>query len=149
MAIQGYDNLTIGPGSSGPKSALKPFLPRTYKGFSTVSTDTINGALYDLALIKQDLINHFHIKKGEKLENPEFGTIIWDMLFEPLTEQVKELIVNDVTTIVNSDPRIKTVQTIVTQVKQGLQIELTLIYVPYNIQESMQFTFDNENGLLR
>jgi phage baseplate assembly protein W len=99
-------------------------------------------------LIKQDLINQFYIRKGEKLENPEFGTIIWDMIFEPLTEQTKSLIVNDVTVIVNSDPRIKSIQTIVTQVKLGLQIELTLMYVPYNIQETMQLTFDQANGIV-
>jgi hypothetical protein len=143
MAIQGYDNLQIGSASS----AQKTFLPRTYKGFSTVSSNSIKGSLYDLALIKQDLINQFHIKKGEKLENPEFGTIIWDMLFEPLTEQIKTIIVKDVTVIVNSDPRIRSVQTIVTQVNQGLQIELTLVYVPYNIQETMQFVFDKKNGI--
>jgi hypothetical protein len=70
------------------------------------------------------------------------------MLFEPMTEQVKSLIVNDVTDIVNSDPRIKSMQTIVTQVNQGLQIELTLKYIPYNIQESMQFRFDQNNGII-
>lgn len=147
MATQGYNNLIVGQQSSAANS-LKPFLPKTYKGFSTVNPDSVNSSLYDLALIKQDLINHFHIKKGEKLENPEFGTIIWDMLFEPLTEQVKTLIVNDVTAIVNSDPRLKTKKTIVTQVEQGLQIELTLLYVPYNIQEKMQLKFDQANGLI-
>jgi len=142
MAVQGYNNLQIGSTNS-----QKPFLPRTYKGFSTVNSNSIKGSLYDLTLIKQDLINQFYIRKGEKLENPEFGTIIWDMIFEPLTEQTKSLIVNDVTVIVNSDPRIKSIQTIVTQVKLGLQIELTLMYVPYNIQETMQLTFDQSNGI--
>jgi phage baseplate assembly protein W len=143
MSIQGYRNPQIGTGNTSKK-----FLPRTYKGFSTVNTNSIKGSLYDLALIKQDLINQFHIRKGEKLENPDFGTIIWDMLFEPMTEQVKSLIVNDVTDIVNSDPRIKSVDTIITQLNQGIQIELTLLYVPYNIQESMQFTFDKDNGIV-
>lgn len=142
MSIQGYENKQI-----GSNNTLKPFLPRSYKGFSTVNSNAINGSLYDLALIKQDLINQFYIRKGEKLENPEFGTIIWDMLYEPLTEQVKSLIVNDVTVIVNSDPRIKSIQTIVTQVEQGLQVELTLMYIPYNIQETMQLTFDKANGI--
>jgi phage baseplate assembly protein W len=142
MSVQGYNNLQIGSGNNP-----KPFLPRTYKGFSTVSTNSVKGSLYDLALIKQDLINQFYIRKGEKLENPDFGTIIWDMLFEPLTEQVKTLIANDVTTIVNSDPRIQSIQTIVTQVEYGLQIEITLLYLPYNIQESMQLTFDQASGI--
>ena len=147
MAVQGYDNLRLSS-SISTEARPKAFLPRTYKGFSSVSAETNNGALYDLALIKQDLINHFHIRKGEKLENPEFGTIIWDMLFEPLTEQVKEIIVNDVTDIINNDPRTKAVQTTVTQVEYGLQIEATLVYVPYNIQETLQFGFDSRNMIV-
>jgi phage baseplate assembly protein W len=142
MSTQGYETIKIGPTSGVP--SVKKFTSGSYKGFSTLHPDNQSVALYDLALIKQDLINHFHIRKGEKLENPEFGTIIWDMLFEPLTQQTRELIVNDVTAIVNNDPRTKMVKTVVTQVDQGLQIEVTMIYVPYNIQETMQLKFDQK-----
>lgn len=143
MAVQGYRTISVGATNTVAPSQV--FAPRSYKGFSTVSTDSINGSLYDFALIKQDLINHFHIRKGEKLENPEFGTIIWDMLFEPLTPQVKEIIVNDVTTIINNDPRTRAINVVVTQIDKGLQVEATLLYVPYNIQETMQLSFDNRN----
>ena len=145
MSSVGYENIRLGPTKTeGQRKALTS---RTYRGFSTVNADIQNTVLYDLALIKQDLINHFHIRKGEKLENPNFGTIIWQMLYEPLTEQNKAIIVNDVTGIVNSDPRTKVIKTIVTQKDQGIQIEITLIYLPYNIQEDMQFNFDQRIGL--
>lgn len=53
----------------------------TYKGFN--SKNKQNGfKLYDIDLVKQDIINHFYIRKGEKLENPSFGTIIWDMILD-------------------------------------------------------------------
>jgi phage baseplate assembly protein W len=146
MAVQGYNNLVVGKTNADPYH--KNFQPKTYKGFSTISSASKNGALYDLELIKQDLINHFHIKKGEKLENPTFGTIIWDMLFEPLTDQLKQLITNDVNVIINSDPRIKVLSSVITQVDKGIQLEFTLLYIPYNIQQSMQFTFDQDNGLI-
>ena len=146
MAQQGYENIRVGPNII--ENQKQRLTSRTYRGFSTVDGDSRSPALYDLALIKQDLINHFHIRKGEKLENPEFGTIIWELLFEPLTEQTKQLIVNDVTEIVNADPRTKVVQTIVTQKDQAIQIEITLVYLPYNIQENLQFSFDQRNGLL-
>jgi phage baseplate assembly protein W len=48
--------------------------------------------MYDFALIKQDLINRLSVRKGERVENPEFGTIIYDVLFEPLTEAVKQAV---------------------------------------------------------
>jgi phage baseplate assembly protein W len=145
MTTAGYENLRISPRT---EQTFKPLTPRSYRGFSSVNAAEKSKGLYDLELIKQDLINHFHIKKGEKLMNPTFGTIIWDMLFEPLTPLVKELIVKDVTDIVNSDPRTKIIKSIVTQVDKSIQLEITLIYIPYNIQENLQFKFDSENGLL-
>jgi hypothetical protein len=145
MAVQGYDNIRIGPKNTEGKRKL--LTTRTYRGFSTVTDFAQGYSLYDLNLIKQDLINHFHIRKGEKLENPEFGTIIWDLLFEPLTPQLREVMVNDVSNIVNNDPRTKADKIIVTQVEQGIQIEITMTYLPYNIQETMQFNFDQRNGI--
>lgn len=139
-----YEKKTI----PGPKNKDVPPLPRTYRGFSTLSTDTENFSLYDLALIKQDLLNHFHIRKGEKLNDPNFGTIIWDVIFEPMTEDIKELILQDVTDIINYDPRIQTEQIVVTAYETGIQIECDLTYLPYNISENLRLRFDQNNGIL-
>ena len=122
--------------------------PKTYKGFSTVSQDTENFALYDFQLIQQDLLNHFHVRQGERLMNPTFGTVIWDLLFEPLTEQLKDIIVENVNTIINYDPRISASQVTVSQYETGIQLECVLTYLPYNISQSMQLRFDQANGLL-
>ena len=137
------------------KAVLKNTLKRnialgekTYKGFSTISNDGESYSLYDLALIKQDIINHFHIRQGERLENPTFGTIIWDMLFEPLTEVTRNIITKDVENIINYDPRVVADQIIVTSYESGLQIECRLTYLPYNIVEEIAFRFDQANGLL-
>jgi phage baseplate assembly protein W len=121
---------------------------KTYKGFSTVSTASESFALYDLYLIKQDIINHFHIRLGERLEQPTFGTIIWDVIFEPLTTQMVEMITKDVETVINYDPRVRAEQIVVTPYETGLQVECTLVYYPYNIQETIQFKFDQANGLI-
>jgi len=120
---------------------------RAYRGISTVNEENSSFTLYDIALIKQDLINHFHIKQGEKLENPEFGTIIWDVLFEPLTENLKQAIAKNVTTIINYDPRVSVENINVTSYESGIQIECDLTYLPYNISESLRFKFDEDNGL--
>lgn len=121
---------------------------KMYKGFSTINSNTENFALYDLELIRQDLLNHFHIRQGERLMNPSFGTIIWDLLFEPLTEELKGLITENVNGIINYDPRIKADRVIVTAYESGIQIECFLTYLPYNISQSMQLRFDQANGLL-
>lgn len=121
---------------------------KTYRGFSTVSSKTESFSLYDLELIKQDLLNHFHIRLGERLEQPEFGTIIWDVLFDPLTEELKRAIIKNVQTIISYDPRIRAEQVIVTSYESGIQIQCNLVYYPYNISEALQLRFDKENGLL-
>lgn len=125
-----------------------PQTSRTYKGLSTVSNPSNSFALYDISLIKQDLINHFHIRQGEKLENPTFGCVIWDVLFDPLTEELKELIANNVTEIVNYDPRVTVDQLVVSTYESGIQIECELTYLPYNISEALRFRFDEDNSIL-
>tara|TARA_B100001057_G_scaffold500701_1_gene617257 strand:- start:7113 stop:7565 length:453 start_codon:yes stop_codon:yes gene_type:complete len=119
-----------------------------YRGFSTVNPDNPNPVLYDLALIKQDIINHFHIRQGEKLSDPTFGTIIWDALFEPLTDNMKDAITQNVTRVVSADPRVRVKSVIVDQFESGLQVEINLEYLPYNIQETMRLTFDENAGFI-
>lgn len=113
-----------------------------YKGYNTVGNNTGKVQLTDADLIKQDLINNFNIRRGEKLMNPNFGTIIWDSLFEPFTEQLKSQIVADVTRIANYDPRLAVDSILVDQFESGLILELRLVYATTNQVETMRLTFD-------
>lgn len=123
-------------------------VPQTYKGFSTVSKTSEGFSLYDFELIKQDLLNAFHVRRGERLMNPTYGTVIWDLLFEPLTETLKENIITNVNEIINSDPRIIAKDVIVTTYESGIQIECILTFLPYNISEAMRLRFDQDSGLV-
>ena len=119
----------------------------TFKGFSS-RADRRNFKLYDFEVAKQDLINRLSVRKGERLENPEFGTIIYDAIFEPFTEALKDAIVDDVTANLNADPRISTQEILVSEADKGIAIQATITYVPLNITEKLSFNFD-ENSLLR
>ena len=121
---------------------------KMYNGFSTVNTAAENFNLYDFELIKQDLLNHFYTRQGERLMNPTFGTIIWDLLFEPMTVEIQNLILQNVNEIINYDPRVKAENVIVTVYESGIQIQCSLTYVPYNMTQTLQLRFDQENGLL-
>ena len=139
-----YDKIVLKPNLRNPETPGT----KTYKGFSTISAASENFSLYDLELIKQDILNHFHVRQGERLMNPSFGTIIWDVLFEPLTEDLKQVIAKNVETIINYDPRVKADQITITSYESGIQIECILTYLPYNISQTMQLQFDQDNGLL-
>ena len=119
----------------------------TFKGFSS-RADKKSFKLYDFEVAKQDLINRLSIRKGERVENPEFGTIIYDAIFEPFTEALKDAILEDVTANLNADPRITTEEILVIEADKGIAIQATINYVPLDITEKLQFNFD-ENSLLR
>lgn len=115
-----------------------------YNGFSTLNSNK-KYRITDFELVKQDLQNHFAIRKGEKLMNPDFGTIIWDMLFEPLNEDTKNKIIQDIKKIVAADPRIAANNVIITQFEHGLQIELELIYISTNQVGQLLLQFNQNN----
>jgi phage baseplate assembly protein W len=118
-----------------------------YRGFSTQGQSKKFRAT-DAALIKQDLINHFNIRKGEKLMNPAFGTIIWSMLFEPLTNDTKEAIVTDITQIINYDPRVNVNNVTVNELDHGLQVIIDLTYINKNQSDVLLMNFNNQSQKL-
>lgn len=116
-----------------------------YNGFSTYNK-LRKFRLNDFDLVRQDLFNHFHIKKGQKLMNPNFGTIIWDVLFEPFTDSVKDAITADVQRIASYDPRIIIQNIIITEFTNGIKLELVLTYVPSNQTERLTMRFDRDQA---
>ncbi len=118
-----------------------------YKGFSTID-QTKKFRLTDFELVKQDLLNHFSIRKGEKLMNPNFGSIIWNMLFEPLTADVKSTIVEDVRRIITYDPRLQVEQVLINELDYGIQIQIDLVFLPGNFASSLRLDFNSSTNSL-
>ena len=121
---------------------------RIFRGHSTVGRTFADSKVYDIELVKQDLLNHFNILKGEKLENPEFGTNIWLYLFDPLDDELKSAVIEDVETIINYDPRVQLDKVEVNQYEHGLSVRVSVLYTGYGIGETMDMLFDEQQGLL-
>ena len=91
----------------------------TFIGFSTVNfrtgsslIDDVNvgrrtgtNTLQDKELAKRDLLNHFYTRKGERLGEPEFGSILPELVFEQFDQLTINAADDDVRTIVSLDPR--------------------------------------------
>src|SRR5210317_1757109 len=120
---------------------------KAYRGFSSVYSNSNDWTLYDFELVKQDLINHFHIRQGEKLSDPEFGCVIWDLLFEPFTQETRTAIIENVTEIINYDPRLQARDVIVDTYENGIQVEASVTFINYNISDTLKFKFDQTIGL--
>jgi phage baseplate assembly protein W len=118
-----------------------------YRGFNTIDQSK-KFRLTDLDLVKRNLLNHFKIRKGEKLMQPNFGSIIWNTLFEPLTEETKKIIIDDVTAVVSYDPRLVIDGVIIQQLDSGLQLQISLTYKPSNVTTTMNLNFDKNTETL-
>lgn len=118
-----------------------------YKGFNTIGASNSGTKLYDFDLIKQDILNHFNTRKGERVMNPRFGSIIWDLLMEPLTDDTKDALTQDISEICNSDPRVVPTRLNLTEYESGYILEITLASVETNQSTNMTLTFDQKNGL--
>jgi len=139
-----YKNLVINPPKYPNTDPHKE--SQFYKGFSTVNNSS-DVRLFDRELVKQNLINQLNTKKGERVMNPEFGTIIWNLIFEPLTDALKEAIQEDLNRIFSSDPRITPTAVMIVEKDYGLLIEATLVYSNSDQTETVMFNFDKSLGL--
>jgi phage baseplate assembly protein W len=117
----------------------------TYKGFNTLGKNFSNSyTLTGFDIAKQDLINHFNIRKGEKLQLPNFGSVVWDMVYEPLNETTIETIRQDIQDVIAYDPRIEAENIVVKQYEHGLLIELNLKFIPDQIIENLLIDFNTQ-----
>jgi phage baseplate assembly protein W len=115
---------------------------RLFVGYSSVDTSIKQTQYTDLDLIKRDLINHFYTRKGERVMMPTFGSIIWDMIFEPMTADNVTLIVEDSTSIVQQDTRINLQSINLVEYDHGIQLQMNIYYQPLNIVEAFSLDFD-------
>jgi phage baseplate assembly protein W len=118
-----------------------------YRGFSTLNRAK-KFRVNDVDLVKQDLLNHFSIRKGERLMDPNFGTVIWSMLYEPMDETTRQIMIDDVTKIVGYDPRVSLTDITVIEQDYGVQIELDLVFLATNQSTSMSLKFDTDAAAL-
>jgi len=121
---------------------VKPvFKDRTFKGFSTTSGKP--RVLFDIELIKEDLLNNIYTRKGERPMQPDYGSIIWDILFEPYDDSINSIVQEDLTRIVNNDPRLELITMTIDSFEYGLIVNMTVAYRPFNMTETLEVTFDN------
>ena len=65
--------------------------------------------LYDIDLIKKDILNNIFTRRGERVKMFTYGTRIPDLVFEPLDEVSLTVITEDLNAVVASEPRVSLV----------------------------------------
>ena len=65
-----------------------------------------------------------------------------------MTTGLQNAILQNVTQIINYDPRVQAQNVVVDTYESGIQIYAELTYLDYNISEQLTLRFDQQNGLL-
>ena len=120
-------------------------LKRYFIGFSTQDSATTGvRTLYDVALINVDLMTAFQTRVGERLMRPDYGCKLWNYLMEPLTDIMRQQIVDEAVRICSLDSRL-VMQTIqVFELGQGFRIEITLEYLPWRVVDTFTASFERD-----
>jgi phage baseplate assembly protein W len=141
-----YKSLEITSSSAPYQQYVKK--TNLYRGFSSLDNKNTGSKLFDVELIQQDLINHFNTRRGSRVMNPNFGSIIWDIFMQPMTDQVKDALKDDITAICNADPRISPTQINLTEYTNGYILELTVIIKGTDETANIRLVFDQNIGLV-
>lgn len=120
----------------------------TYVGFSSIGIlGSTNLTLYDIELVKRDLLNHFMTRIGERVGRVDFGCLIWDYLYDQGVANLDQLIIDEAQRICKSDPRVNLLNTSVTYFSNGIRIDMTLFYVGLQITNNFQVIFEVDERL--
>ena len=97
----------------------------TFVGFNT-QNQYKKFTLVDFELVKRDLLNAFNIRQGQLPGRPEYGTVLWNYLFENQVDAVQQGIINEMQRVAGGDPRVFISNINVYPQENGMLIELEI-----------------------
>jgi len=117
----------------------------TFIGFNTVNQHK-KFILTDVKLIQRDLLNFLNIRQGELVGRPDVGTNMWNLVFDPQTQNTAELAKEEMKRIISLDPRIHLVPGSLECEPQlnGILIELEIQAVLGQVTEFLRVFFDQQ-----
>lgn len=142
----------------------------TYLGFSTQNacqpktTNAISGSaggpggvrngivwgkkyqLVDNDLVIQDFINALNIRRGTKVGQPGYGTILWDLLFEQNVAEIQDEIENEIRRVARQDPRMVFNLVKAYPYNNGILIEIQMAVQPINQPVAIKINLNIKNN---
>lgn len=112
-----------------------------FVGFNTVDNPAPPYNLTNIDLVKRDILNQFATPMGSRVMLPNFGTRIFEFLFDPFDEYTKNSIVEDAVRVVSDDPRVELVDIDVFQEEQALNVVLVLLFKPESVTDNLFVRF--------
>jgi len=118
-------------------------------GFGSITNPVVFGKKYrmlDTQLVIQDFVNAFNIRQGQKVGQPEYGTTLWDYVFEPNSADVQFSIENEVRRVASLDPRLQLNYVKSYPKENGILIEVECAVTPFNEASLLSVFFNTETA---
>ena len=118
----------------------------TFIGFNT-QDQYKKFTLLDYELVKRDLLNGLNIRQGQLPGRPQYGTVLWDNLFENQTNETTQAIQAEIQRVAGYDPRIQVIDTQVFPQENGILIQIQLVMVPSTTAQFLSVFFDQQTRI--
>jgi phage baseplate assembly protein W len=103
--------------------------------------------LTDIDLVVQDFINLLNIPIGSIPGRPDFGTTIWNFIFEPNTDDTVQQIQDEIKRVVSLDSRIVLGYVRAFPQNSGILLETQIAVQPYNNPTSLSVALSRNTRL--
>jgi len=131
-----------------PRTTNQP--PGADAGVGSIIKPIVYGKKFrmvDSQLVIQDFLNALNIKKGQKVGQPEYGTTVWDFVFEPNVADVQFAIENEIRRVASLDPRMVLNFVQAYPKENGILIEVEFAVNPFNQASFLSVFFNNQTNL--
>ena len=115
----------------------------TFIGFNT-QDQYKKFTLLDADLVKRDLLNGLNIRQGQLPGRPQYGTTLWDNLFENQSSNLNAAIEREIQRVAGYDPRIQIADTQIFPQENGILIQIQLSIVPSTTAQQLSIFFDQQ-----
>ena len=78
---------------------------------------------------------------GSRVMRPDFGTRIYELLFDPFDDYTRNAIMEDVVRVIQTEPRVELVDLDVYADQQALTVLITLLFKPEAVTEDLYVTY--------
>lgn len=100
--------------------------------------------LTDADLVKRDFLNALNIRQGLLPGRPQYGTVIWDNLFDNQSNELTNNIETELQRVAGGDPRLQLINVEIFPQENGLLMQVELQIVPSTETERLRIFFNNE-----
>jgi phage baseplate assembly protein W len=119
-----------------------------YKGYSSFEFEKNKTfTLRDIELVKLDLLNHIFTPKGSRVMMPTFGTLIPEIVFEPMDTDTLDELHSEIKGVLDYDPRVEILKLVVVPDydTNTVIVECSLLYVELDTVDDFDLNIQFED----